>query len=462
MSPNRKIHFEVSERKILLRIVDVLFVLGSLYFVGIIFDFDYFKITQANFYWTVVLGFYLLLVGTVFEMYNLQMASNKLQMIRSSILTAFVTSILYFLTPKITPFLPGNCLQIIYFFFAILLALLIWRWFYIQFLAHNRFVKKVVFIGESHTIANQIDLLKAGSISFKIAGFLLLDNTSLALKTESEQLTTDSFEKFIKKNNIKEIIVSNSIKTSITYEVYEVLLKLLEKGIVIQKYADVYEQVNNRLPLDYTDTELYRFFPFSRNNQNKLYLLFSRVSDILFSIIGLVGLFILIPFILFFNLFWNKGALFYNQKRVGKNGKEFTIYKLRTMVENAEKEGAVFAQINDSRITKFGKFLRRTRIDELPQFYNVLKGNMAVIGPRPERPVFVDKIAKDIHLYKTRHVIKPGLTGWAQVNYPYGENLEDSLMKLRYDLYYIKHRSIFLDFNIVLKTLSTVLFFRGQ
>lgn len=106
--------------------------------------------------------------------------------------------------------------------------------------------------------------------------------------------------------------------------------------------------------------------------------------------------------------------------------------------------------------------MRKSRLDEVPQFINVLKGEMAIIGPRPERSVFVEQIAENIPLYKTRHVIKPGLTGWAQVNYPYGVNLEDSLMKLRYDLYYIKHRSLFLDINIVVKTLSTVLFFRGQ
>ena len=132
------------------------------------------------------------------------------------------------------------------------------------------------------------------------------------------------------------------------------------------------------------------------------------------------------------------------------------------MVKDAEKDGAVFAVTNDSRITPFGKFLRKTRIDELPQFTNVLKGEMAVIGPRPERPIFVNEIAASIPLYQTRHVIKPGLTGWAQVNYSYGSSLDDSLMKLRYDLYYIKHRSLFLDINILLKTMSTVLFYRGQ
>jgi lipopolysaccharide/colanic/teichoic acid biosynthesis glycosyltransferase len=132
------------------------------------------------------------------------------------------------------------------------------------------------------------------------------------------------------------------------------------------------------------------------------------------------------------------------------------------MVLNAETNGAVFSTLNDTRVTPFGKFLRKTRIDEIPQFINILKGDMAVIGPRPERPIFVKEIAEMMPFYETRHVIKPGLTGWAQVNYSYGESFEDSLIKLQYDLYYIKHRSVFLDLNIIIKTISTVLFYRGQ
>lgn len=154
--------------------------------------------------------------------------------------------------------------------------------------------------------------------------------------------------------------------------------------------------------------------------------------------------------------------MFYTQERVGKHGKIFQIYKFRTMIENSETNGAVFATSNDKRITPFGKFMRKARIDELPQFINVLKGDMAIIGPRPERPFFVKEIADIMPFYETRHVIKPGLTGWAQVNYSYGESIEESLIKLQYDLYYIKHRSIFLDLSITFKTITTVLFYRGQ
>jgi hypothetical protein len=147
---------------------------------------------------------------------------------------------------------------------------------------------------------------------------------------------------------------------------------------------------------------------------------------------------------------------------IGKNGQNFNIFKLRSMVVNAETSGAVYAQKNDTRITKFGKFLRKTRLDEVPQFYNILKGDMSIIGPRPERPEFVKDLEEKVPFYAIRHVVKPGLTGWAQVKFPYAGTLEEQEKKLRYDLFYIKGQSMFLDFKIIIKTITTVLFFRGQ
>jgi lipopolysaccharide/colanic/teichoic acid biosynthesis glycosyltransferase len=159
---------------------------------------------------------------------------------------------------------------------------------------------------------------------------------------------------------------------------------------------------------------------------------------------------------------FNRGPLFYTQKRVGLHGKEFKIYKFRSMVVDAEKTGAKMATKNDTRITPFGKILRAFRIDELPQIISVVKGDMQFIGPRPERKVFVNQLNDRVPFYAARHLIRPGITGWAQVKYKYGENLDDSIKKLEYDLYYIKNRSITLDIRIVFKTVTTVLFSRGM
>ncbi|MGL5354929.1 MAG: sugar transferase, partial [Cetobacterium sp.] len=150
------------------------------------------------------------------------------------------------------------------------------------------------------------------------------------------------------------------------------------------------------------------------------------------------------------------------QPRVGENEKEFLVYKFRSMSVDAEKDGAKWAQKNDPRVTKFGNFMRKTRIDELPQLFNVIKGDMSFIGPRPERMVFIKELEKTIPYYGLRHMIKPGLTGWAQVMYPYGATVEDAKHKLEYDLYYIKCYNLFLDLVILFKTLKTVLFGKGR
>jgi exopolysaccharide biosynthesis polyprenyl glycosylphosphotransferase len=460
MSASQKIHFEISERKILLRVMDVFFTLLTLAVIGHYTQFDYFRISQTNFYWTLVLAFYLVFFGTIFEMYNLQTASNRLQISKSIILTTSVTVLFYLLTPFYTPVLPSNRLQIILFFFSILISLSLWRYLYIVFLASNRFMKKVLFVGSSKEVDGLVKELAQFNPHYKVVGYVAIDEEPR--KTQVPRVLADDLEGFIFRNYVSEVVVTTVKNKTVSVELYNQLLCLLERGIVIRKYNQVYESSTYRLPIHFEDRELYKFFPFSRSNQNKLYVFFSRFFDLVFSLVGFLGFLVLAPILWVINLFANKGSFFYTQTRVGKNGVPFTIYKMRTMVQNAEQNGAVFAVSNDSRITPFGKFLRKTRLDELPQFINVLKGDMAIIGPRPERPVFVEQIAASIPLYQTRHVIKPGLTGWAQVNYPYGSNLEDSLMKLRYDLYYIKHRSLFLDLNIIVKTLSTVLFFRGQ
>jgi exopolysaccharide biosynthesis polyprenyl glycosylphosphotransferase len=466
MVANKKIHFEISERKILLRVFDVLSVLFALYVVGIIFRFNYFNISTTNYYWTIVLGIYLNIIGTVFEMYNLQVASNQYQVIKSIVLSASTTVLLYLLTPVYTPFLPANRIQILFFYVAILLSLLLWRLFYVKFLASSRFEKKVILICDKDQAEELVLALENVDPHYKVMGYVNSDSNQVG-KSKKEKdfvknIDIDKLEDFVITHSVSEVVIASQKTDGITVNLYSQLIHLLESGYVIREYTQVYEAITNRIPVQYVARDFYRYFPFSRSNQNQLYLLVVRILEIVISIIGLAIGLLISPLILVGNLLGNRGKFFYTQERIGKNGIPFRILKLRTMVKNAESNGAVFTTINDSRITAFGKFLRKTRIDEIPQFFNILKGEMAVIGPRPERPVFVREIAEVMPFYETRHVIKPGLTGWAQVNYSYGETIDDSLIKLQYDLYYIKHRSIFLDINIVLKTFSTVLFYRGQ
>ena len=463
MSPSRKIHFEVSERKILLRFFDVLTVVFALYFIGLIFNFNYFHISKANFMWTIVLASYLNIFGTVFEMYNLQTASNQFQIIKSILLTSSFTVLVFLLTPVLTPLLPSNRLQIVYFFAAITGSLFAWRLFYQSYLGSNRFVKKVVLVCDRNQLKELAKALEKADPHYKILAYVNSDDKG---KTETYKdvvgLPVSSLEDFVRSNGVSEVVIASKKKETITVEVYNALLKLLENGFIIREYTQVYEDVTQRIPVQYVDRDFYRYFPFSRSNHNKLYLFLARIIEILISLFGIIIGLCFLPIVLIGNLLANRGPLFYSQERIGKHGIPFKILKFRTMVKNAETGNAVFATQNDARITPFGKFLRKSRLDEFPQFINILKGDMAVIGPRPERPYFVNQIAEEMPFYQTRHVIKPGLTGWAQVNYSYGDSIKDSLIKLQYDLYYIKHRSVSLDINITIKTVSTILFYRGQ
>ena len=464
MTKNKQIHFEISERKVLLRILDVFFVLFLLHFIGIYFDFNYFKISDQNYYWSIVLSAYLLFFGSVFEMYHLPVASNQYAIIRSTVLTSLITVVFYLLTPWLTPSLPENRLQILLFFGAVLVALLLWRLTYVKFLASHRFLKRAVLFCPDEELEELVNGLQKNDPHFKIVGFVNLSKkiNSSTKNSKIDMVEVEELLGYVQEKSISEIVIASQKADGITVDLYSKLMILLENGFVIREYTQVYESITQRIPVQFIARDFYKFFPFSRSNQNQLYLLLVRFIEIIISIVGLLCGVLLLPFIIAGNVIANRGPIFYTQERVGKNGKTFNILKLRSMVVNAEENGAVFASSNDVRVTSFGKFLRKSRLDEVPQFYNVLKGEMAIIGPRPERPVFVKEIARIMPFYETRHVIKPGLTGWAQVNYSYGETLQDSLIKLQYDLYYIKHRSIFLDLSIMVKTISTVLFYRGQ
>ncbi len=464
MSQKPLLHFEISERKILLRIFDMLGVLLTLTLVGIIFKFDYFRLDTSNWTWTLVLLVYLNLFGNIFELYDLQKADRFDSVLKNVLLTTSLTVLFYMLTPFLTPSLPENRLQILFFFLSMASALLLWRFLYINLISSPRFYKRVLVVGDSFDIKLIAESLQKSDPNYFVVGYI---HTDKRFKTELPRedlirFEVDELRSAIKENHINEVLVASAYQKGLMFPLYNQLSELVKNGFPVRDYTQVYEEVTRRIPVQNVDKDFYRYFPFSRSNQNKFYLLIFRIFDITVSLIGILFGILISPLVLIGNLAANRGKLFYTQNRVGKHGKVFKILKLRTMTKDAEESGPQYAQKNDYRVTKFGRFLRRSRIDEIPQFYNVLRGDMSLIGPRPERPVFVKELSELIPFYETRHIIKPGLTGWAQVMANYGDCYDDSLEKLQYDLYYIKHRNIFLDLSILLKTLSTVIFFRGQ
>lgn len=234
------------------------------------------------------------------------------------------------------------------------------------------------------------------------------------------------------------------------------LMQVKLRGVDIIDATTYYERVTGCLlvedvqPSAFVYNPRFRMTPFLRG--------YKRLYDLFFSLIGLLLAAPVLPIIAVLVKLDSPGPIFFKQLRVGENEVEYFIYKFRTMTDGAENEtGAVWAQKNDPRVTKLGRFMRKTRLDEIPQLYNVLKGDMSFIGPRPERMAFVERLKETIPFYSTRHFVKPGVTGWAQVCYPYGATDEDALEKLRYDLFYIKNYSIFLDFKIIIDTIRVVL-----
>ncbi len=251
-------------------------------------------------------------------------------------------------------------------------------------------------------------------------------------------------------------------ESSLLEDELEFLMQKKMMGFEIMTISQFYEQVLRKIPVELVSLKDLIFESGFEITSRMLVQRMKRVADILLS----VSIFLVTwPLILIFGLLHkleSKGPMLYSQMRTGKHGEEFKIVKLRSMGTNAEKAGAVWAQENDPRVTKIGKFIRLTRIDELPQLWNVFVGDMSFIGPRPERPEFNKMLSAQIPFYDLRHSVRPGLTGWAQVKYPYGASVEDAKEKLQYDLFYIKNYSLLLELEILVKTIQVVLFGKGR
>ena len=459
--PKNSLHFTISERKLYLRFFDNVFALFGLFLISYIVDFQYFDYRNSSIkIWIVLLVFYVLFFGEIFEMYNLKVASDKYATLRSLVITVIFTSIFYVFTPVLSPILPQNRIQILYFVLTLLVSISINRFLYIQFIFSPRFLKNILLIGDSEIIESVI-LERDDNQNNSIVGYISDKELEKYPDLQFSSIKNSNLEKLAISLGVNEILVCSATSNSICNKMNAQLIALFEKGMSIQSIDNFLEQETFKISESQLTSNFYNYFSFSKSHQNNLYLVFRRISDIVFAIIGLLFLTILLPVVFIINVFANKGPLFYFQTRVGKKGKVFQIIKFRTMVTNAEKNGAVWAETNDTRITPFGRILRKSRIDEVPQFMNVLKGDMSLIGPRPERPEFVKQLEEQLPFYTIRHVIKPGLTGWAQVMHPYANTIEDQRKKLMYDLYYIKERNLIMDLKIVIKTISTIVFFRG-
>jgi len=274
---------------------------------------------------------------------------------------------------------------------------------------------------------------------------------------------SESLVKVVRTLQPDDLILAITDTRSLKTEMFQAILDCRELGVAIISMHALYEQLTQQVPVEHSGANFGVVMPLTPPKSLRLYWLFREGAEMLSTVLGVGLMGLVIPIVWAANRLTSPGPLFYRQERVGQSGKPFMMLKFRSMVVEAERDtGGVWAKNNDDRITPVGRFLRKSRLDELPQVWNVLRGEMSLIGPRPERPCFIERLAKEIPYYRLRNSVKPGLTGWAQVQYRYGASVNDALIKLRYDFYYIKHHSILLDLKILVKTLSLVLNLKGR
>jgi sugar transferase (PEP-CTERM system associated) len=261
---------------------------------------------------------------------------------------------------------------------------------------------------------------------------------------------------FAREKKVDEIIVA--ITNEKRKDLISVLLEAKMKGVRVYDMQAVYEKVTGKLPVSHLREGWLAYAEMHGTEEGVYKIKVKRVISFLGALFLILVTLPVSVVVMAAIKMESKGPVFFRQKRVGFRGEVFEVVKFRSMVDDAESNGAVWASENDPRVTKVGKVIRKLRIDELPQLWNVIKGEMSIVGPRPERPEFVEELQKTIPFYFIRHVVKPGVTGWAQINFKYGASKEDALEKLQYDLYYVKNLSFFLDTRVILKTIRVVVF----
>ena len=362
-------------------------------------------------------------------------------------------SFFYFILDKFTNLKPQTVLLLLLLIFALLF--LAWRRLFFQLISSDKLGSNLAIIGiNSESLALAQEIITKPQLGYKLKLLVNPDNSPIPEKFQIAEISKDlaDLKNQLIKYKISAVVALNNPLYGA--EVARYLFESIDLKISYYNLTDFYEKVSGKIPL--AALERNWFLENATQKNKRLLALAKRLIDLFFALFfGLLSLPIAILLALAIKL-ESKGPIIYKQKRVGLAGREFTVYKFRSMAQDAEKHGAQWAQEGDRRITRIGRFIRKTRIDEIPQFVNIIKGNMSFVGPRPERPEFVEELKIAIPFYNERHLIKPGLSGWAQINYPYGASIEDAKEKLQYDLFYIKNQSIALDISIILKTINTV------
>jgi sugar transferase (PEP-CTERM system associated) len=343
------------------------------------------------------------------------------------------------------------------------LALMVtWRVAAHWLLGHPKVGEKILIVGSGESaveIAREI--LGRRDAGYRVVGFVdsNADLVGKSLINPRVLGTTSEMADITRREGVNRVVVALGERRG-QFPVRELLDMSLSGDVAIEECASFYERLTGRVSLDMMRPSWLIFS--GRGRQSRLS---GAVRAAVHRVVALTGALLSLPVALLTAVLIkldSPGPVLYRQERVGKNGRAFNIMKFRSMRTDAEANGPVWASKNgDARTTRVGRVIRKIRVDEIPQFWNILKGEMSFVGPRPERPHFVKQLAEEIPFYEQRHLIPPGLTGWAQIKYPYGASIEDARQKLQYDLYYVKNQSLLLDAVILFETVKTILFGRG-
>jgi sugar transferase (PEP-CTERM system associated) len=391
------------------------------------------------------------------DLYDLEVTDSYLELglrlTKAIGIASIILAILYYCIPSL---LVGR--GIFFISLAILVLLVVsWRYAYNWIIKKKMFTEKIFLLGTgelSRKILNEVDGHRDSG--YQIVGIIPSDSApTLALPSHIPLFDINGrLSKFAESHQIRKIVVALDDRRG--HLPLKELLRCKMSGMTILEGESFYEKLAGKILAENVNPSWLIFSEGFR--KSNFTLVTKRITGLILSSLGLILTMPLTLAIAIAIKLDSKGPIIYRQKRCGQGGRVFHLCKFRSMIDNAEAGcGPIWAQDNDCRVTRVGRIIRKFRLDEIPQMWNVLKGDMSFVGPRPERPEFVEDLLEIVPYYSERHTVKPGITGWAQVSYGYGASVDDALEKLKYDLFYIKHMSIFMDFMIILKTLKIVI-----
>ncbi len=459
----------MKERRAILFVVDVVLVniavLIALAVWALRGDKDWgaeFLLSQA--FWFALLSALWIFFAFLGSLYDIPTVANSsatwTALLRTVGLVIFAYLAIYFIA------LPNTLPRLVVFYHGAATVLLIggWRVLYGALSRRSPFRHRVLIVGAGaagQTMACAI--CEQCDSHYDVVGFIDDDPQKQQRMIEGIPVLgpRDQLVKLVCERNIAEVVLA--VTHDMSGEMFRTLLDVQEQGVQITPMSVLYEQITARVPVEYIGDSWYVALPLGHAGTGQLYPIAKRAMDVVGASIGLALFSLVLPVIALAVKLDSPGPVFYSQERVGKGGRVFRVSKLRTMRQDAETNGqAVWATRGDPRITRVGKFLRKARLDEFPQFVNILRGEMSAVGPRPERPEFVAQLEQVVPFYRLRHAVKPGMAGWAVVNYGYVDTVESARTRVEYDLYYIKHQSIWLDLLILVRTVGQVFALKGR